>query len=164
MSFLPAVSTAFCISDLTSSVELRWLVLLLENNRARLILATVASSTMFLWDYILTFRMEVELVWASKWNFMKGLYLLQRYLPFFDTVFLVLYRQFRYLIYLLVLILGRSNWVKFIASWVSEGVLGQWRFVGPCLERRRRGIISFAVMMVTGFASSESKFDFRPLL
>ncbi|KIM37623.1 hypothetical protein M413DRAFT_258573 [Hebeloma cylindrosporum] len=42
---------------------------------------------------MLTFRMEVELVWGSKWNFMKGLYLFQRYLPFIDTVWLVLYHQ-----------------------------------------------------------------------
>jgi len=48
---------------------------------------------MFIWDYILTFRMEVDLVWKSKWNFMKGLYLLQRYSPFIDTTWLVLYYQ-----------------------------------------------------------------------
>jgi len=53
----------------------------------------VASSAVFIWDYILTFRMEVDLVWRSKWNLMKGLYLLQRYLPFIDTIWLVLYRQ-----------------------------------------------------------------------
>ena len=48
---------------------------------------------MFIWDYILTFTMEVDFVWKSKWNFMKGLYLFQRYLPFIDTVWLILYRQ-----------------------------------------------------------------------
>jgi hypothetical protein len=48
---------------------------------------------MFIWDYILTFGMEVELVWKSEWNFMKGLYLFQRYLPFIDTVWLGSYRQ-----------------------------------------------------------------------
>jgi len=37
--------------------------------------------------------MEVDLVWNSKWNFMKGLYLFQRYLPLIDTVGLILYRQ-----------------------------------------------------------------------
>lgn len=52
----------------------------------------VAASTLFLWDWMLTMRMEVDLVWKSKWNFMKVLYLLQRYLPFVDTVGLVLYR------------------------------------------------------------------------
>ena len=48
---------------------------------------------MFIWEYIVTFRMEVDLVWKSKWNFMKGLYLFQRYLPFIDTIVLILYRQ-----------------------------------------------------------------------
>ena len=43
---------------------------------------------MFLWDYILTFQMEVDLVWKSKWNFMKALYLFQRYLPFLETIWL----------------------------------------------------------------------------
>lgn len=37
--------------------------------------------------------MEVDLVWRSKWNLMKGLYLFQRYSPFIDTVWLILYRQ-----------------------------------------------------------------------
>jgi len=53
----------------------------------------VMTCTIFIWDYILTFRMEVELVWKSKWTFMKGLYFFQRYLPFIDTVFLLLYSQ-----------------------------------------------------------------------
>ena len=48
---------------------------------------------MFIWDYVLTFRMEVDLVWQTKWNFMKGLYLFQRYLPLIDTVGLIFYRQ-----------------------------------------------------------------------
>jgi len=53
----------------------------------------VAACTLFIWDYILTIGMEVDLVWRSKWNFMKALYLFQRYSPFIDTVWLVLYRQ-----------------------------------------------------------------------
>jgi len=65
-----------------------------KNNPKFLILATVVASTMFIWDYMLTFRMEVEFVWNSKWNIMKGLYLFQRYLPFIDTTWLALYRQF----------------------------------------------------------------------
>jgi len=64
-----------------------------KNNSNILNLATVAASALFIWDYILTFGMEVDLVWKSKWNLMKGLYLFQRYLPFIDTVWLVLYRQ-----------------------------------------------------------------------
>ncbi|KDR79853.1 hypothetical protein GALMADRAFT_222795 [Galerina marginata CBS 339.88] len=53
----------------------------------------LVTVNLFIWDYILTFRMEVDLVWASKWNFMKVLFLVQRYLPFVDTVGLVLYHQ-----------------------------------------------------------------------
>ncbi|KAF8965957.1 hypothetical protein BDZ97DRAFT_741517 [Flammula alnicola] len=53
----------------------------------------VAASTVFIWDYLITFSMEVDLVWTSKWNFMKVLYLCQRYMPFVDTVGLVLYHQ-----------------------------------------------------------------------
>ena len=44
----------------------------------------VMASTIYVWDYTLMFSMEVDLVWKSKWNFMKGLYLFQRYLPFID--------------------------------------------------------------------------------
>ena len=49
------------------------------------------ACVVFLWDYTLTFGMEVDLVWKSKWNFMKGLYLFQRYLPFTEAIWLPLY-------------------------------------------------------------------------
>ena len=64
-----------------------------KNNSNLLILAIVAASALFIWDYILTFGMEVDLVWKSKWNFMKALCLFQRYSPFVDTIWLILYRQ-----------------------------------------------------------------------
>ncbi|KAF5311114.1 hypothetical protein D9619_007984 [Psilocybe cf. subviscida] len=47
-----------------------------------------AAVAMFVYDYILTLEMEIELVWKSKWNWIKYVYLFQRYLPFVDTVFL----------------------------------------------------------------------------
>jgi hypothetical protein len=47
---------------------------------------TVVGSTMFLYDYLITLGMEVDLVWSSKWTFMKVLYFAQRYLPFVDAV------------------------------------------------------------------------------
>jgi len=53
----------------------------------------VATCTIFIWDCLLTFSMEVDLVWKSKWNFMKGLYLFQRYLPLVDTVWRIPYGQ-----------------------------------------------------------------------
>lgn len=48
---------------------------------------------MFVYDYFLTLGMEVEFVWSSRWGFMKVLYLLQRYLPFLDSVGLCLMRE-----------------------------------------------------------------------
>lgn len=53
----------------------------------------LASSTIMIWDYVLTFGMEVDLVWNSEWNFIKGLYLFQRYLPFIDIISIALYYQ-----------------------------------------------------------------------
>ncbi|KIM49938.1 hypothetical protein M413DRAFT_22047 [Hebeloma cylindrosporum] len=50
------------------------------------------ACTIFLWDSILTFAMEVDLIWKSNWNLMKALYLFQRYLPFTDIIWLVLGR------------------------------------------------------------------------
>lgn len=53
----------------------------------------VAGVAMFLYDYFLTIGMEVDLVWSSKWGFMKVLYLLQRYLPFVDAAILCFLRE-----------------------------------------------------------------------
>jgi len=56
-------------------------------------LRTVMACTMFFWDLILTFGMEVDLVWKSKGSFMKWLYLFQRYLPFIDIILFFIIRQ-----------------------------------------------------------------------
>jgi len=84
-----------------------------KNSGTLLIFATVMSSAMFIWDYLLTFRMEVDLVWKSRWNLTKALYLLQRYLPFIDTVWLVLYRQSDAFSIFLYSFFRRSNGGKF---------------------------------------------------
>ncbi|TFK70884.1 hypothetical protein BDN72DRAFT_838415 [Pluteus cervinus] len=49
-------------------------------------LATVASIAAFVYDYLLTLPQEVSLVWPTPWSFMKIAFLLQRYLPFFDSI------------------------------------------------------------------------------
>ncbi|CAA7263577.1 unnamed protein product [Cyclocybe aegerita] len=49
---------------------------------------------MFAWDYCLTMGMEIEYVWPGKWNTLKIIYLVQRYMPFIDTFYLVLWGQF----------------------------------------------------------------------
>ncbi|KAJ3532405.1 hypothetical protein NM688_g7427 [Phlebia brevispora] len=44
----------------------------------------VASMALMMYDYILTFRREVELVWASPFSLMKCLFFLTRYTPVLD--------------------------------------------------------------------------------
>ncbi|PPR01741.1 hypothetical protein CVT24_001561 [Panaeolus cyanescens] len=52
------------------------------------------ACTMFVYDWALTLDLEIAMVWKSNWNLMKVLFLIQRYLPFIDTVFLVLLLKF----------------------------------------------------------------------
>lgn len=54
---------------------------------------SVAASAVFVYDYLLTFPMEVELIWGSRWNAIKIIFIVQRYMPFIDTCFLTLYRE-----------------------------------------------------------------------
>uniref|UniRef100_A0A0W0FSL9 DUF6533 domain-containing protein n=1 Tax=Moniliophthora roreri TaxID=221103 RepID=A0A0W0FSL9_MONRR len=54
----------------------------------------VISVALLFYDYILTISMEINYVWTSPFNAMKVLFVLQRYMPFFDTAGLVLLRQF----------------------------------------------------------------------
>jgi len=42
----------------------------------------VASAVILLYDLILTLHLEISLVWFSRWNYTKVLYLLTRYIPF----------------------------------------------------------------------------------
>jgi hypothetical protein len=58
-----------------------------------LMLRTVMACTMFFWDLILTFGIEVDLVWKSKGNFMKWLYLFQRYWPMTDIIVIYIIGQ-----------------------------------------------------------------------
>ena len=46
------------------------------------------------YDLILTLRLEVSLIWFSRWNYTKVLYLLVRYLPFVANV-LILCSEYR---------------------------------------------------------------------
>jgi hypothetical protein len=78
----------------------------------------------FLWDYILTFGMEVDLVWKSKGNFLKGLYLFQRYLPFTDILLIFVTCQSDiFPIFLFTLFFCNSNGANFKGNRVSEDIL-----------------------------------------
>lgn len=55
----------------------------------------VATAALFMWDYLITLGMEIELIWPSQWNVIKVLFLVQRYMPFIDTLILTLYRKLK---------------------------------------------------------------------
>ncbi|KAF8148277.1 hypothetical protein B0H34DRAFT_737676 [Crassisporium funariophilum] len=77
-----------------SNADMPAAALLAELQRVNLItLFDIAACSMFLWDYLITIGMEVELVWKSQWTPMKVLYLVQRYLPFVDTLWLTVHLQ-----------------------------------------------------------------------
>ncbi|KAF9010810.1 hypothetical protein BDQ17DRAFT_1234079 [Cyathus striatus] len=49
------------------------------------------------YETLLTFDLEVNLIWNAKWNVVKVLFILTRYLPFFDTTISICY-DFLYLL------------------------------------------------------------------
>ncbi|THU89313.1 hypothetical protein K435DRAFT_678250, partial [Dendrothele bispora CBS 962.96] len=55
---------------------------------------TVSCSTLLVYDYLLSIQEENELIWSSKWTWMKVLYIIQRYMPLGDTVILLSTGQF----------------------------------------------------------------------
>ncbi|CAA7263894.1 unnamed protein product [Cyclocybe aegerita] len=69
---------------------------LVENLRVLTVIKRIdlAATVVFLWDYFLTFGMEVEHIWASKWTIVKALFLIQRYIPFIDIMGLGMYISF----------------------------------------------------------------------
>ncbi|EDQ99739.1 uncharacterized protein LACBIDRAFT_315272 [Laccaria bicolor S238N-H82] len=50
----------------------------------------VGAAMLLVYDCSLTLGMEIEFVWSSPWGFMTVLYIVQRYLPFCDAIFLCL--------------------------------------------------------------------------
>ncbi|TDL21755.1 hypothetical protein BD410DRAFT_289996 [Rickenella mellea] len=54
----------------------------------------VFTGTLLVYDYMITFKREVKLVWMQKWTRGKAMFMLNRYLPFPDT-FLVLCLRMR---------------------------------------------------------------------
>jgi hypothetical protein len=49
-------------------------------------LKTVSSSVLFLYDWILMLSVELDVVWSEKLRPLNMLYIIQRYMPFVDTI------------------------------------------------------------------------------
>ncbi|TDL19481.1 hypothetical protein BD410DRAFT_792093 [Rickenella mellea] len=50
----------------------------------------MASMTILVWDYILTFSDEAHLLWRTRWSLTKCLFFLNRYLAFVDPILIIL--------------------------------------------------------------------------
>jgi len=139
-------------------------VLLLEEILLFWFFAAVASCALFIWDYIITFGMEVDLVWRSKWGFVKGLYLVQRYLPFIDTVWLTFHGQFGNSSTFFPSSFFSSNENGGDKNCVSEGIHSNFRFVQLACSSvtwSRADCIFLPVLITIGFTMSEGMPDFR---
>ncbi|KAH7911377.1 hypothetical protein BJ138DRAFT_928553 [Hygrophoropsis aurantiaca] len=47
---------------------------------------TLVGTTILVYDYLLTYERERKYIWPAPWSIIKCLYLATRYLPFFDTL------------------------------------------------------------------------------
>ncbi|KAF9443562.1 hypothetical protein P691DRAFT_778801 [Macrolepiota fuliginosa MF-IS2] len=52
---------------------------------------TVAAMVVMIFDWLLTFEMEVSYIWQAPWNMMKVLYLFSRYLAFIDVTVAIIF-------------------------------------------------------------------------
>ncbi|KDR84624.1 hypothetical protein GALMADRAFT_262781 [Galerina marginata CBS 339.88] len=70
--------------------DMNFIAVLATGHRVSVVFAAAAF---LVWDILLTFDNEVNLVWRADWNFMKVLFIFQRYLPLLDSVYLTLKYQ-----------------------------------------------------------------------
>ncbi|KAJ8093113.1 hypothetical protein PM082_020598 [Marasmius tenuissimus] len=69
-------------------------IIALLGHRELVKIFNVSSAFLFIYDFLLTLGLEVRFIWQARWTFVKILYIVQRYLPFLDSVGLVLYYSF----------------------------------------------------------------------
>ncbi|KAJ8093112.1 hypothetical protein PM082_020597 [Marasmius tenuissimus] len=69
-------------------------IIALLGHRELVKIFNVSSAFLFIYDFLLTLDLEVWYIWQARWTFVKVLYIVQRYLPFLDSVGLVLYYSF----------------------------------------------------------------------
>ncbi|KAF9255738.1 hypothetical protein L218DRAFT_950532 [Marasmius fiardii PR-910] len=54
----------------------------------------VLNTTLLIYDVIINLPVEIDHVWRRKWTILSVLYIVQRYLPFFDTALVTLHHNF----------------------------------------------------------------------
>ncbi|KAF9260255.1 hypothetical protein L218DRAFT_1003028 [Marasmius fiardii PR-910] len=84
---------------------------------------TAVSAALFVYEIIITLPIEIENIWMRRWSFFTVLYLLQRYLPLFDTVVMRLYIDHTPNLDNCALYYKITGWSYTIGSWLSETLL-----------------------------------------
>ncbi|EDQ98097.1 uncharacterized protein LACBIDRAFT_336272 [Laccaria bicolor S238N-H82] len=85
----------------------------------------VAAAMLLVYDCSLTLGMEIEFVWSSPWGYMTVLYIVQRYLPFCDAIFLCLPPQLAINIdpYGCLIVQTIRGWMMIFGWILSEAIL-----------------------------------------
>ncbi|KAA1476597.1 hypothetical protein DENSPDRAFT_933153 [Dentipellis sp. KUC8613] len=84
----------------------------------------LSSLVLLLYDHILTFSDEVELIWRSRWTVSKVIFLLNRYTPYIDTGFDV-YQQLGYNVPGPVcnILYSTGGWMMVFGTGLSETII-----------------------------------------
>ncbi|KAF9255137.1 hypothetical protein L218DRAFT_884795 [Marasmius fiardii PR-910] len=56
--------------------------------------AVIFNATLLVYDVLLNLGLEIKFIWARNWSLLTVLYIIQRYLPFFDTLGVTLHHHF----------------------------------------------------------------------
>ncbi|KAF8890392.1 hypothetical protein BD779DRAFT_267657 [Infundibulicybe gibba] len=84
----------------------------------------VASFTILVYNYILTFSQELDVIWMSRWTITKVFFVLTRYIPFFDMA-LLMYHLFSPDLrgHACSVVFQGTLWLFFICLVIAEGIL-----------------------------------------
>uniref|UniRef100_A0A0W0FE00 DUF6533 domain-containing protein n=1 Tax=Moniliophthora roreri TaxID=221103 RepID=A0A0W0FE00_MONRR len=80
--------------DPAAAAELARKLLNALNHQRIVSYVDVLSTFLLVYDVILNVNLELRHIWGSKWSLLNVLYIIQRYIPFFDTAVMVLHHQF----------------------------------------------------------------------
>ncbi|KAF9260181.1 hypothetical protein L218DRAFT_617087 [Marasmius fiardii PR-910] len=85
----------------------------------------VLNTTLLMYDVLNNLHIEVKHIWTRKWSYFTVLYILQRYLPFFDTAVVALHHHFGENLSIRYCDLNYKTfgWLIFVGILLSEMVL-----------------------------------------
>jgi len=109
----------------------------------------ISTKFAFLYDYLLTLRFEIKLIWFSPWNYTKILFLVVRYMPFI-TIYIGLQIQFSDTsIEKCKVFVPLGSWLMILQMVLAEGILAVRTWA--VWNRNKLVGILLAVSILTGF-------------